>query len=72
VQRLRGRAAANDRAQLAADPRISSREDLFGALLDEALIAATRNGDPMLSAATATSVSSAGGVYLEQHVATQG
>ena len=34
VERLRGRAAAHDRAQLAADPRISSRDDLLGALLD--------------------------------------
>ncbi len=67
VQRLRGRAAAHERAQLAADPRISSREDLLGALLDEALVAAVRDGVPLVTAAPMwASASPAGCIYLEQ------
>lgn len=66
IQRLRGRAAAHDRAQLAADPRISSRDDLFGALLDETLIATVRDGAPLLATSVAEKHLPAGGIYLEQ------
>lgn len=66
IQRLRGRAAAHERVQLAADPRISSREDILGALLDEALIAAIRNGVPLTATATTTQGYLAGSIYLEQ------
>lgn len=66
IQRLRGRAAAHDRAQLANDPRISSREDLLGALLDEALIAAVRGGFPAPTSSSAGQALTAGSIYLEQ------
>ena len=46
TQRLRGREAAHERAQLAAHPSIRTCEDILGALLDQALIDAIRNGLP--------------------------
>jgi hypothetical protein len=66
IQRLRGRAAAHERAQLAADPRISSRDDLLGTLLDDALIAAVRDGAPLLATASLEKHLPAAGIYLEQ------
>jgi len=66
IERLRGRAAAHDRAQFAADPRISSRDDLLGALLDEALIAAVRVGTPLLATPAISPSLPSGAIYLEQ------
>ena len=65
-QRLRGRALAHKRVQLAADPRMSTREDLLGALLDEALIAAVRNEAPISHAPSAGQGFSGASIYLEQ------
>ena len=47
TQRLRGREAAHERAQLAAHPRIRTCENILGALLDQALVDAIRNGLPV-------------------------
>ena len=66
IQRLRGRAMAHNRAQLATDPRISTREDLLGALLDEALIAVVRNEAPGPHAPSAGQGFSGASIYLEQ------
>jgi hypothetical protein len=49
MQRLRGREAAHERAQLAEHPRIRTCEDILGALLDQALLDAIRNGLPTTS-----------------------
>ena len=46
MQRLRGREAAHERAQLASHPRIRTCESILGTLLDQALIDAIRNGLP--------------------------
>jgi integrase len=66
LHRLRGRAAAHDRAQLAEDPRIRSREDILGALLDEALIDAVRNGMPARVQQDPAGPPASQRVYLEE------